>query len=126
MVIGRGAATFSLVMFPGQPRIRSVDRCGLIELTGGMDSFWLRGYLFVVDHPYYTRTNERGEFRFSMVPSGRFELVCWLPHWKIRENERDTNSGQVSRQLVCPPIEASRPITLVAGQTERVELQVSD
>ena len=75
-----GAAFFTLV-FPDrdQPRTRALPHKGIVELTSGIDYFWMRAYLFVDDHPYYARTDAEGRFKIQQVPPGRYQAVCWMP-----------------------------------------------
>jgi plastocyanin len=37
---------------------------------------WMSGTLWVVDHPYYVATNDRGEFELSDVPPGKYTLMA--------------------------------------------------
>src|SRR5262249_39172772 len=62
----RGAAFFTL-MFPdpGGPRTRRLGRAGVVELTSAAGHFWMRGHLFVDDHPYYARADAAGRFTFG-------------------------------------------------------------
>lgn len=38
---------------------------------------WMSGFIVVAEHPYYTVTNDQGEFELKDVPSGRYNLVIW-------------------------------------------------
>jgi plastocyanin len=38
---------------------------------------WMRGWIVVTEHPFYTVTNEQGEFVFENVPPGKYKLQAW-------------------------------------------------
>lgn len=38
---------------------------------------WMRGWIVVAEHPFYTLTNEQGEFVFENVPPGKYKLQAW-------------------------------------------------
>lgn len=38
---------------------------------------WMRGWIVVADHPFYTLTNEGGEFVLKDVPPGNYTLTVW-------------------------------------------------
>ena len=38
---------------------------------------WMRGWVVVAEHPYYTLTNEAGEFVIENVPPGKYTLQLW-------------------------------------------------
>jgi plastocyanin len=59
---------------------------------------WMRAVVRTFDHPYFTTTDAQGRFRLE-VPEGTHTLVLW--HDRLPE--------------------ASRPITVKAGETVRVE-----
>lgn len=38
---------------------------------------WMRGWVVVAEHPFYTLTNEAGEFVIENVPPGKYTLQLW-------------------------------------------------
>ncbi len=64
----------------------------------------MRAWVFVFDHPFYTVTKADGWFRLSEVPAGEYELELAHPsgglHWR-------------------------KPITVNAGETLKIDVQVS-
>ncbi len=121
-----GAAFFTLPFpDPGRPLERRLPDRGLVELTSSAGYFWMRGYLFVDDHPYYARTDFRGNFALAGVPPGHYQVVCWLPSWHAARHERDPESGQVTRLTFAPPAEKVQPISLSPGAAERVSFTLS-
>ncbi len=122
----RGAAFFALA-FPdsGEPCTRRLTRPGVVELSSPAGYFWMRAYLFVVDHPYYTRTDAEGRFTLPRVPPGEYEAVCWLPDWRTAERELDGDTGQVCRLTFRPPAEVARPVRVTAGGAAEVSFTLS-
>jgi hypothetical protein len=113
-----GAAFFSLVFpDPNEPRTRSLPANGLVELTSAAGHFWMRGYLFVDEHPYYTHTDEQGRFILPQVPPGHYEAVCWLPSWREAEHQRDPETSLITRLIFKPPVERRQSLSLEPGQT---------
>jgi hypothetical protein len=120
-----GAAFFTLAFAdPDQPVSRRLTEKGLVELTSGAGYFWMRAYLFVDDHPYYARTDAQGRFTLDEVPPGSFEVVCWLPSWRVQRTERDPESGQVSRLSFGRPAEIVKPVTVKPGGKHTVLFRV--
>lgn len=46
-----------------------VLRCGLHH--------WMHAFVVSAEHPYYSVSDENGEFRFTKVPPGRYNLHIW-------------------------------------------------
>ena len=121
-----GAAFFTLAFpDPDRPRTRPLASPGLVELTSAAGYFWMRGYLFVDDHPYYVRTDAAGRFRLADVPPGRYEAVCWLPDWRTAGRELDGDTGQLCRLTFRPPAEVARPVRVTAGSPAEVSFALS-
>jgi hypothetical protein len=117
-VQARGAAFFSLPLpDAGRPWSRHLDRAGVVELGSGAGRFWMRGWLFVDDQPYYVHTAADGSFTLPRVPAGSYELVCRLPNWHVAGRELDADSWQVTRVRFAPAVEITRPVRVGAGGT---------
>jgi hypothetical protein len=109
---------------PGQVCRRRLDRPGVVELLSGAGYFWMRGHLFVADHPYFTHSDAHGHFLLPRVPPGDYELVCWLPDWRQAERELDADTGQVCRLTFRPPLCLARPVRIRPGGTAAAALEL--
>jgi len=121
-----GAAFFSLPFpDPNQPLTRVFHDQGLVELTSGAGHYWMRAYLFVSEHPYFTRTNTQGNFELRQVPPGRYQIVCWMPNWHKKSQDRDPESGLVTRLFFHPPVELQREVVVEAATQRRIDFTVA-
>jgi hypothetical protein len=118
-----GGADFFTIPLPDPDDLvtRPLDRPGLIELTSAAGYPWMRAYLFVAEHPYYTRTDAAGRFVLEQVPAGRYEVVCWMPSWIEQRHDREPETGIVSRVFFRPPLEKGKGVAVGKRQTTPVE-----
>jgi hypothetical protein len=122
---GRGAAFFTYPFSePPQTRCRTFDTSGRVELSSAAGFYWASADLFVDDHPYYTLTDSQGRFVLDQVPAGKVELVVWMPHWLVIRQERDPESGLITRQTYAAPIEHSQPIQIQARDPRHADFVV--
>jgi hypothetical protein len=122
----RGSAFFARA-FPDadHPCRQRLDRAGIAELSSGCGYFWMRGWLFVVDHPYYTHTDAGGKFTLPQVPPGCYELVCWLPDWHEAFRELDAETALICRLTFRPPVEVVQPVQFRPRQTQTFEVRLN-
>src|SRR5262245_52186958 len=63
-----------------QPKGRTItiafEKPEIIRVTCDLHS-WMRGWVVVAEHTYYTITDGAGEFEFKGVPPGRYDLRVW-------------------------------------------------
>jgi hypothetical protein len=120
---GRGAAFFSFA-FPDthKPVEQRLEQCGRVDLTCAAGCYWQAAQLFVCDHPYYAVTDAAGQFRFTQVPAGRYDLVAWHPNWVAERTERNPESGLPARLIYAPPLETSRPVAVAPGRSALANL----
>ncbi len=120
---GRGAAFFSLALPEReQVRTRTFTAPGRVELSSGAGYYWASADLFVTDHPYWTTTDAAGRFTLPGVPAGRVEVVVWHPGWLPARQDRDPESGLVTRMTYAPAIEQARLTDVRAGGNSDIEL----
>ncbi len=122
-----GGAAFFTLAFPDADRARQrrLTERGLVELTSAAGYFWMRGYLFVDEHPYYAVTDAAGRFRLADVPAGRYELVCWMPDWREERHERDPETSLIVRLFFRPPWETVQAVEVAPQGTATVEFDVT-
>ena len=118
----RGAAYFTLAFpQPDKPLRRTLSQPGLVELCSAVGNFWARSWVFVVEHPYYVRTDESGHFSLDRVPDGDYELVCWLPDWRVERVERDPELLSPTRVWFRKPLEKSMGVKVERGQITKTD-----
>jgi hypothetical protein len=122
---GRGAAFFSLALpDPDRPQGRTFDTPGRVELSSGAGYYWATANLFVDEHPYYVVTDRDGRFVLGRVPAGAVEVVVWLPGWTVARQERDPESGLITRQSYGPPVEVKFAATVGVGRPTELAITV--
>jgi hypothetical protein len=117
----RGSAFWTVTLpNPDRPRARRLDQTGLVELSSGVNYFWMRGYLWVCDHPYYTQSDANGRWVLTGVPAGDYDLVAWLPDWRTERQERDPETGMIARYVFRPPFEVTRHVAVRENETATI------
>lgn len=121
----RGSAFFALTFpDPDQPLRRRLTCTGLVELSSAAGKYWHRAYLFVAEHPYYTRTDEHGRFKLEHVPPGEYVVRCWHPNPKVKAQDRDPNMGFILRHHYAAPIERKQSVQVRLGFDSRAEFHL--
>lgn len=64
---------------------------GFINVTSNSHP-WMRGYVFVFDHPYAAVTDEKGSFIIDNLPAGEYVLKTW--HEGLGWQEKKINLSQ--------------------------------
>lgn len=96
------------------PKRTNVGRkTGIITLRCNVGHYWMSGIVMVVSHPYYTVTNEAGEFKLEDVPPGKYEMVYWHESWKPRILK--DAGGKVTEILYGRPRTRAEKIAIQAG-----------
>lgn len=109
----RGASYFTQ-MFPNDasPVSRTFPSPGHVQLTSASGQYWATGDLFVMEQPYFATTNALGQFEMTDVPFGSYTLHCWHPNWQVARQERDPETGSVTRQKYADAVEQKQPIVV--------------
>jgi hypothetical protein len=122
-VQARGAAFFTIALPEAdQVRRRTLSHGGVVELSSGAGHYWMRGYLFVVDNPYFTRTDANGYFTLWQAPPGKYEVVVWHPNWLEASHSRDADTCQICRVTLQQPLEVARTIEVGPRETRVLDV----
>jgi len=57
---------------------------------------WMNGWIIAVDQPYYTVTDEDGNFSLSDVPMGTYTLNCWQEKLKEQSIQVTVTKGSTA------------------------------
>jgi hypothetical protein len=108
---GRGAAFFALPLLErDRVQTRTLKEGGIVDLTCGAGYYWMHAHLFVVEHPYYVCTDVEGRFSLDRVPAGRYDVVCWVPNWRVLREERDPETGIIARLQWAQPVQQTQSV----------------
>jgi hypothetical protein len=117
----RGAAFFSMPLLEvNRVHERTFPQSGVVDLTCAAGYYWLHAHLFVAEHPYYTRTGADGQFSLDHVPTGMYEIVCWLPSWHVTRKEIDPETAITARLAWARPQEQAQMVQVRAGQMSEI------
>lgn len=112
----RGGAFFSMPLIDAnQVHERVLAKAGVVDLTCAAGYYWLNAHLFVAEHPYYALTDAGGRFMLKRVPAGTYEIVCWLPSWRVLRSECDPETGTIARLAWDAPKEQTQKVRVQAG-----------
>lgn len=68
------------------------DKAGLVTLRCDIHDH-MRGLILVLETPYFTTTDAKGNFRLSGLPAGRFVLKAWINSRTVREKAVELKPG---------------------------------
>lgn len=72
------------------------DKPGLVTLRCDIHDH-MRGLILVLETPHFTTTDEKGNFRLTGLPAGRFILKAWLNSRTVREKAIELKPGATLR-----------------------------
>lgn len=65
------------------------------EIRFGCDVHkWMRGFIFVMDHPFYAVTGEDGTFSIAGLPAGTYTLAAWHEEFGEIKKEISVKEGE--------------------------------
>ncbi|MEP6939589.1 MAG: methylamine utilization protein [Rudaea sp.] len=98
------AKTFELKLYSGDHASSVVfDKPGGVALGCNIHD-WMLGYLYVVDTPYFAKTDRDGVVTLKGLPDGDYELRIWHPRLQAANeylSERVTLDGELLRRDVA-------------------------
>jgi hypothetical protein len=124
-----GAATFNLPFpFTNQITSRTMSTPGLVHIRCNGGHVWMNAEMMVVPHPYYAVTDESGQFEFTDVPPGTYQIVAWHEGWG-REGKEEVydvlTQRRVDRPLFTEPKTWEKSVTVNGSSTSVVNFTIS-
>jgi len=124
-----GAATFNLPFpFTHQITSRAMPTPGLVHLQCNGGHVWMSAEMMVAPHPYYAVTDESGQFEFTEVPTGTYQIVAWHEGWGFAGKQQvyDVLSQQkVNRPAFTEAKIWEKSVTVSASKTSQVNFVIS-
>ena len=125
-----GAASFNLPFpFTDRPTSRIMSTPGLVHLRCNGGHVWMNAEMMVVPHPYYAVTDESGEFEFTNVPPGTYQIVAWHEGWGVLGKEQAYDvltARRVERPIFTEPKTWEKSVTVGENQTSTVNFVISN
>ncbi|MEE9295828.1 MAG: carboxypeptidase regulatory-like domain-containing protein [Phycisphaerae bacterium] len=91
---------------------------GVSVLSCDAGHSWMSAYIFVVQHPYFALTDEKGDFVLKDVPAGTYKLMVWHEGWTVAKTDSDSE-GKITRYTFDAPKETQKSVTVSsAGEVE--------
>ena len=63
-----------------------VRKPGLMQVSCDTHA-WMRGYIYVFDHPFFAVTDDQGRFTIPNIPAGRYTLSAWHEQAGVQSKE---------------------------------------
>ncbi len=106
-----GAASYNLALPIADKVItKRLRKPGVVKILCDAGHTWMSAYIHVVEHPYFSLTDENGDFKLTGIPPGTYELQAWHEGWEILKTEE--KDGVVSSYTFSEPIVLNKNVTV--------------
>lgn len=103
------AKVFQLKLYSGTPSKPVVfDKLGSVVLGCNIHD-WMVGYIYVVDTPYFAKTDRTGAARLDGLPAGDYELRIWHPHSRAEVPPGAIKLAEDTTEIVAFRLELTPP-----------------
>jgi hypothetical protein len=125
-----GSADYNLPFTAqGQEITRPMPRDGVVSLRCNAGHVWMNGEMIVAKHPYYSVTDENGNFELTDVPPGNYEIVAWHEGWRVVGESPVYDLAtqvRVKRPVFSDPIIWSKSVTVPARAGAKVDFTLGE
>jgi plastocyanin len=98
------------------------DSPGIYHATCDAGHPWMSAFIVVADHPYYTITDENGNFTLEDVPPGTYRLKVW--HGGVHIKDTRTSGSEVVQYVYEEPYIIAEKIDVRPGSDTPVEFRL--
>lgn len=122
-----GATLFNVAL-PGAGRAvkRSVKGKGMIHLQCD-NHVHMNGWAMVLDHPYFSVSDDQGRFKIRDIPPGKYTLVAWHPGYHMvnrAEYEASLGTETLVRPVYDDPNIISKTVEVKENAETRLDLAI--
>jgi plastocyanin len=79
-----GPNDFDLGLYPpGKTRTKKFEKAGVSRVLCNAHPD-MEGFIVVKDHPFFSRTDSRGNYEIKNVPLGKLRVEIWYPNLAVR------------------------------------------
>lgn len=103
---------------------QKMRRPGISVLSCDAGHSWMSAYIFVIQHPYFALTDEKGVFSLKDIPAGTYELIAWHEGWTVVKTDKD-GDGKITHYTFDPPKETKTSVTVSPGGEVKVDFSLS-
>jgi len=94
---------------------------GLFLATCDAGHPWMSAYILAADHPYYTVTDEDGNYTIKDIPPGTYRIKMWHEGVKVVRTEME--NGIPKSYRFEPAYEVVQDVTIEAGKTRPLDFE---
>ncbi len=73
---------------------RITEDTGFIQVRSNTHN-WIRGYIFIFDHPYAAVSDAKGSFEIDSLPAGEYIMKAWHEGFGMKEQNIKVESGEL-------------------------------
>jgi hypothetical protein len=125
-----GAASYNLPFpFTDRTVTRTMPTAGLVNVRCNGGHAWMNAEIMVVSHPYYTVTDENGDFELAEVPPGHYQVVAWHEGWKLEREEAAFDvltERKIRRPIFSDPKTWEKKVTVNPDENAVVNFVLGD
>ncbi len=105
---------------PNSKTSSRIKKPGIYELLCAPHP-WERGFRVVVPHPYYAKTNAKGEFEIDNVPAGSYEVTVWSEGFDVMKGKLTVKAGETKFDPVLKEANLNKIMKLFLPKTKKKE-----
>lgn len=95
---------------------KPMKKPGIVSFKCDAGHTWMSAYAFVIDHPYYAITNEKGEFVIDGVPEGNYKVTMWHEGWQA-----NISSSSIT---YSDPVTETKSVDVASGAEAEVNFEL--
>ncbi|HET7153371.1 MAG TPA: carboxypeptidase regulatory-like domain-containing protein [Candidatus Kapabacteria bacterium] len=105
-----------------QTNLFTAAKPGLMRMQCDAGHIWMSGYIWVAKNPYYTITDENGNFTITEIPAGNYKIACWHEGWSATAQKN--NSGEILSYSYDVPYELNQDVAVTPADTTHLNFTI--